>query len=488
MTTIKDYKRAAFPCVAVETHEEDRLLRHVLTEVKSGKGEEFPIYSISASGGLMDRRANGCIDKAANYSKAISFAASNPGIIMLIYDYQHIIRNAGAYRALKDAFGALKDIRSMIVLVAPIWSLPAELQHDVPILQFDLPTREQLSQALHVVADSAAIKLNGDTDNLLDAASGLTLQEAENSFALSLIKDKKLIPATVESEKMKLIKNSGYLEVYQPIPESELGGLDNLKDYIKLSIIPAMHDDQLRVKGILLMGVPGSGKSCAAKVLGSLMHYPVVRMDISAMKGSLVGQSEANIRNALKLIDAIAPAVCWIDEIEKAVGGHASSAQSDGGTTLGMLGTLLTWLQEHKSPVICIMTCNDYAKLPAELTRAGRVDQRFFVDLPSAGERLEIAAVHLKRFGAEYNPEICAHIVTLSKDWTGAEIEQLIKESARATMRKITKESLTKSALNIRPISKVKEEEITRMRDYAKGNFVIANSQDTKTEIRNLDI
>lgn len=485
---IKDYKRAAFSCVAVETHEEDRLLRHVLTEVKSGKGELFPVYSISATGGLMDRRANECVDKAANYGKAIAFAATTPGIIVLIYDYQHIIKNAGAYRTLKDAFPALKDIRSMIIMVAPTWSLPAELQHDIPVMQFDLPTRDQLASALHVVADSASIPLNGEESHLLDAAAGLTLQQAENSFALSLIRDKKLLSATVEAEKMKTVKQTGYLEVYQPVPESQLGGLQTLKDYIRQSVVPSMHDDLLRVKGILLMGIPGTGKSLAAKVLGSILRYPVVRMDISALKGSLVGQSESNMRSALRLVDAIAPAVLWCDEIEKGVGGHASSAQSDGGTTLGMVGTLLTWLQEHSSPVICMMTCNDYSKLPAELTRAGRIDQRFFVDLPAASERAEIAMVHLAKYSTA-DKSLADHAVSLSKDWTGAEIEQLVKEAARSTMRKITRESLTIAAQSIRPISKVKDAEIQAMRDYAKGNFVIANSPETeKINVRNLDI
>jgi SpoVK/Ycf46/Vps4 family AAA+-type ATPase len=407
----------------------------------------------------------------------------------MVLDYQHIIRNAGAYRALKNAFSSLKDLGSMLVLVAPAWQLPVELQHDLPIMQFDLPTREQLQMALHTVAESASITLNGDTDKLLDAAAGLSLQEAENAFALSLIKDRKLLPATVESEKMKLVKSSGYLEVHTPMPESSIGGLSELRSYLKTEVVPNRHDDLLRVKGLVLIGIPGTGKSLAAKVAGSITQWPVIRLDVSALKGSLVGQTEANTRNALRLVEAIAPCVLWIDEIEKGLGGHASSAQSDGGTTLGMVGILLIWLQEHNAPILTIATCNDYSKLPTELTRAGRIDERFFVDLPTNTERYEISQVHMAKYSGSVHPYLCDEISTMTKGYTGAEIEQLIKSAARRTKRNITLESLKQSAQEIKPISKTKEQEIAALRDWAKGNIRFANTPEVKaTETRNIDI
>jgi SpoVK/Ycf46/Vps4 family AAA+-type ATPase len=200
-------------------------------------------------------------------------------------------------------------------------------------------------------------------------------------------------------------------------------------------------------------------------------------MDMSSLKAGIVGASESNLRQALKLVDAIAPCVLWCDEIEKAVGGYASSAQTDSGVTLGMVGQLLNWLQEHTSAVITVMTCNDFAKLPPELSRAGRIDEMFFVDLPSASERIEIARVHLNRYASKPNGQ-CQSIAKLSEGWTGAEIEQCIKVAARATSRAITDESLRAAAATIRPISQVRGDEIKALREWAKDRLRIANTVD----------
>lgn len=463
------YKRAAFPCVAVETAEDERFLRNVLAI------KDAPVFSISAIGGLRDCRTAEVVNKAAQFPQAFSHAAANPGVVLVVYDFQHVIRNPGAYRALKDCFPALKDVGSLVVLVAPAWALPAELAHDVPVLQFDLPTREHLSRALQVVAEGAGVTVSNEA-GLLDAAAGLSLMEAENAFALSLVQDKALIPLTVEREKMRLVRSSGYLEVSPAADPASVGGLDGLKDYIAGEVLPCKGNDLLRVRGVLLVGVPGTGKSLASRAAGAMLGWPVVRMDVGALKGSLVGQSEGNMRAALKLADAIAPCVLWLDEIEKGVGGHASSAQSDGGTTLGMIGQLLTWLQEHQSPVLVVATCNDYSKLPAELTRAGRFDERFFVDLPSADERAEIAAVHLRKY-YRADDELAVVAAGCSKAWTGAEIEQLIKSAARRSMgRDMLPADLQAAAADIRPISQVKEAEITALRDWAKGTLRPANS------------
>jgi hypothetical protein len=472
---LKHYSRAGFPCVAVETIEEERFIRNVLTI-------DAHIYSIAAIGGLVDVSDHAVIDGKMQYGQAFGWLQEQRDAILIVNDLQHILKNAGVYRSLKMSFDRCKDNGSMIILVAPSWSLPPELAHDVPVLQFDLPSRKQLRIALERVIEGAQLPEVTDDiliESLLDAAAGLSLQEAENAFALALVEKKALDPATVEREKMRLVKSSGYLEVSQPMPIDSLGGLDNLKGYFRREVVPSMHDDVLRVKGILLVGVAGTGKSLGAKVAGSILGWPVLRMDVGSLKGSLVGQSESNMRAALKQVDAIAPAILWMDEIEKGVGGHASSASSDGGTTLGMIGQLLTWLQEHTSPVITIATCNDYAKLPTELTRAGRFDERFFVDLPCRSERVEIARVHLKRYAGQGNG-LAEKAADVSDAWTGAEIEQLVKSSARRTGRAITADSLTECARDIRPISRVKADEIKALREWAKDTLRMANTVDLK--------
>ena len=467
------YKRAAFPSVAVETVEEERFLSGLLRMFA-----ESPIYKIASIGGLIDCRECKPVDASSNYPKAFAWMAQQAGAVLVVYDYQHVIRNPGAYRALKDSFGDLKNNQSMVVLVAPSWSLPAELSHDLPVLPFDLPTRAGLAITLHFVAENADIEVSNE-EALLDAAAGLSQQEAENAFALSLVKDKALLPATVEAEKMRLVKSSGYLEVTSPIDPAMLGGLSELKRYINEDVLPSMRDDFLKTRGMILTGVPGTGKTLACRVISAMLGWPILRMDVSSLKGSLVGQSESNMRQALKLAEAVSPCVLMCDEVEKAVGGYASSAASDGGTTLGMVGLLLQWLNDHTRSILTVMTCNDYAKLPPELTRAGRIDERFFVDLPTVGEREEIARVHLQKYTGEVDG-LCPKIAALTDAWTGAEIEQLVKSAARRTRRKVTLEALQAAARDIRPISKVKADEINSLRAWAKDTLRLANSPEVK--------
>ena len=478
MPFLTPYVRAAYPAVAVETVEEERFLGTLLSEL-----EGRPVLTVAADQKLRDAREGGVVDPACPYPKAFQHVAQREDHVLVVFDFQHVVQNPAAYRALKQCFSALKARGSIVVLVAPAWKLPPELEHDVPVLQWRLPTREELRQALDLVAEAAGVQVpEEEVGALLDAASGLTLQEAENTFALSLAERAKFDARLIEREKMRLVRQSGYLEVWPPVPPEEVGGLGGLKDYFIHEVVPAKDDPLLAVRGILLVGVPGTGKSLSAKAAGALLGWPVLRLDISSLKGSLVGQSEQNMRNALKVADAVAPCVLWLDEIEKGVGGYASSAHTDSGTTLGMVGILLTWMQEHTSPVLVVATCNDYQKLPPELTRAGRFDERFFVDLPSLPERREIAAVHLRKYGCWENvpdPEaLTDHIAHITQDWTGAEIEQLVKSAARRTRRTPTPDVIEACAREIKPISRVRAQEIEELRRWARESLRLANTPD----------
>jgi hypothetical protein len=469
-SNIKSYSAAAYPAVAIATPDEDRAIAQILADF----ADRAAIWTIAAVGGLRDARTRATIDERAQYPQAFARAAGQDDALLLVLDYQHVIRNAGAYRQLRQAFPALKARGSMVVLLAPSWAMPEELRHDIPVLQASLPARAELGASLRVCAESAGVQV-ADPAPILDSASGLTLAEAENSFALAYAESGSFDAARVLTEKLKLVRQSGQLEIALPAASADLGGLGGLRDYISGEVIPSMRDDALRVRGLLLVGVPGTGKSLAARVAGSLLGWPVLRCDMASLKGSLVGQSEGNMRAALKLAEAVSPCVLYMDEVEKAVGGYASSAQTDSGVTLGMVGALLTWLQEHQSPILTIATCNDYAKLPAELTRAGRFDERFFVDLPSAAERDEIAEIHLRRFGCAGNG-FAGDIAGLSDQWTGAEIEQLVKSAARMTGRHITGEALRAAAASIKPISRVRAGEIAQLREWGRAQLRIANT------------
>lgn len=463
------YSSAGYPAVCINTQDEDRAIASIV--------REFPnhtVLRIGAVSGLADVKTGQVLDERGSYPSAFARIAAKPDHLLVVLDYQHIIKNAQAYRTLRDTLPRVKASGSMIVLLAPCWQLPAELEHDLPVIEDSLPTREELGNALEVCTDATKTVLTDDhRQSCVDALTGCTLAEAENAAALVYAATGSYSPGMLVEEKLKVVRQSGKLEISMPASLEELGGLSGYREYVEHEVIPSAQDPEMAVRGIMFVGPAGTGKSLLARITGSILKYPVLRCDISALKGSLVGQSEQSMRAALKLAEAVAPCVLYLDEIEKALGGYASSAQTDSGVTLSMVGTLLTWLQEHTARVLTIATCNDYAKLPAELTRAGRFDERFFVDLPCLVERQEIAVAIGRRLKVDPH---ASFIAELSEGWTGAEIEQLIRSAARRTQRNLTPEAIQTCALEIKPISKVRSAEITALRDWGKANLRLANT------------
>jgi SpoVK/Ycf46/Vps4 family AAA+-type ATPase len=283
-----------------------------------------------------------------------------------------------------------------LVLSQPFSQLPKELEKDVHILYLPYPNFEDIKAIYKKVCLAHNIPNADNPDNeLIESALGLTIMEAEKAFALAYIENQSLTGAEVPliiREKENVIKKSGYLEYYHPKEEmKDVGGLANLKDWLTKrgrGFDKAAKDFGLTYpRGILLLGIPGTGKSLTAKAVGNLWHFPLLRLDMGKIFGGIVGESEKNIREALNIAEAIAPSILWIDEIEKGMSGISSSGSSDGGTTARVLGTFLTWLQEKTKPVFVVATANDISQLPPELLRKGRVDEIFFVDLPTEKER-----------------------------------------------------------------------------------------------------
>lgn len=479
---VAHYIAAGYAAIAVETVEEERFTRALLdgAEGTMPPGRAWAQTLLVSASGQRDLARPGQSPTAVGFADAFAAAAAQGDTLLVVLDAQHILRNAPIYRRLRDVLPTLRARGSLVVLVAPRWTIPAELEHEVPVLEWKLPTRDQLATAIATIATAAGETApEGDAlPPLLDAASGLTLSQAENATALAYVAAGRLDPQALAAEKLRQLP--GYMEVWQPTPLDSIGGLGELKRYLADEAVPAAADPELAVRGILLVGVPGTGKSLACRAVSAALGWPAVRLDIAACKGSLVGESERRIRDALARAEAIAPAVLVVDEIEKAVGGYLSSAATDSGVTLGMVGALLTWLQDHRAPIITVATCNNYALLPAELTRAGRFDERFFVDLPTPSERAEIARIHLARFGGA--PDHAAAVARVADGWTGAEIEQLVRSAARRTRRAITPDALADAARDIHPISKVREGEIKALRDWARGSLRLANTVETDPE------
>jgi AAA+ superfamily predicted ATPase len=377
-----------------------------------------------------------------------------------------------------------------LVLSQPFHRLPKELEKEVHVLELPYPTANDIETIYEEVhKKNSAKKVPDAPPELINAALGLTIMEAERAFSLAYVESgqltKKEVPLVIR-EKENVIRKSGYLEYYHPKEKLEdVGGLDNLKDWLTKrgrGFDKGASDFGLNPpRGILLLGIPGTGKSLIAKAVGNLWKFPLLRLDMGKIFGGFVGESECNIRGALKIAEAIAPSILWIDEIEKGLSGLASSGRSDGGTTARVLGTFLTWMQEKSRPVFVVATANNIAQLPPELLRKGRVDEIFFVDLPNEAEREKIFEIHLRLKNRDpRNFDISEH-AKVSKGFSGAEIEEVIQDALfraydRGNGSEVSDDDINDAIEKTFPLSQTMRETIDTMRRWAKSRTVLASS------------
>jgi len=390
-------------------------------------------------------------------------------------------------RRLKEIALHLKNSYKTIVLVAPVLEIPIELDKEITVLNHPLPTQDDLAALLdRICAEVKQLKPvtveldEAGRERLLQAALGLTLGEAENVLAKIIVKTERLSGdgvSEVFAEKQQIIRKSGLLEYYNTNEDfTNVGGLAVLKDW--LTKRTAAFGEEARdfglaaPRGILLLGVQGCGKSLCAKAVSNLWQLPLLRFDVGRMFGSFVGSSEENMRRAISVAESIAPAILWVDEIDKAFAGSQSSGSTDGGTTARVFGTFLTWLSEKKAPVFVVATANDISQLPPELLRKGRLDEIFFVDLPKPEERMEVFQIHLVK--RSRNPEDfdLAALALASEKFSGAEIEEAINSAlydAFYAHHELTTEYILAALAQTVPLAKTMEEQIGDLRNWAEG-------------------
>lgn len=488
---IQNYVRAGYPGVYLLTHEEQRAEAELMA-VAQATGYHLYVWSLTT--GTIDT-SNGkqvAQDSADALAPLQTFLEHtvNAGIpsgklipdksIMVLRDYHQFLSGEAMpiiTRTMKDALVLAKSTNRLLVVMGCRLCIPPELAKEITLVEFGLPSREQLKLVLEGIAKSASIVLNGNTDALLDAASGLTCQEAENAFALSVAEAGKLCPEVVAREKANTIKKNGILEVEEtPKKLGDVGGLDELKGWIirrRLAFSKKARDYGLPVpRGVLILGCPGTGKSLTASAISSLLNCPQIRFDVGAVMGGLVGESEANMRAVIQTAEAVAPCVLLCEELEKGFAGTQSSGQTDGGTTARVFGTFLNWLQEKTAPVFVVATANDVSKLPPELLRKGRFDELFFVDLPDQGERESIWKIQIKKYGRDPEKYDIIGLAKMSDGWTGSEIESVFQESLYAAFERDTEpDDLTVAdiAKDLVPLSKTRAEELNALRKWAEG-------------------
>ena len=417
--------------------------------------------------------------------------AKNSIVILEEFDlhlggYDNIAPSPYLISKMRDINLANYSDRSLILLQTKR-GLPIELEKDVYIVDIDLPQREDLGVIFKSTCKNCGITPQGNIDKIIDSALGLTVMEAKRAFSKAIVETGKLteqeIPIII-SEKETIIKNSGHLEYYHHNETlDDIGGLDILKGWLRRrgkAFEQGAKDYGLETpRGILLLGIPGTGKSLCAKAVGAAWQFPIIKLDMGKIFGGIVGESESNMRKALKIAEAVSPSVLWIDEIEKGLSGMQSSGATDGGTTSRVLGTFLTWMQEKKKPVFVVATANNISGLPPELLRKGRVDEIFFVDLPLKPDREEIIKIHLGKYKRDYKNFDVSKIADSCELFSGAEIQEAIKEAlfmAFDENTEITTDHIIEAMKKTYPISKTMKENISNMRIWAKARAVLASS------------
>ena len=484
--------RARYPILYLITSEELRL-QELVAQIAAKRQKK--VFEWSCSTGLVpagtsiqsQRHRNPATKDPSNALDQV-IEQVEPAIF-LFKDFHPFLAkgNHAVIRKLKEIALHLKNSYKTILLVSPVLEIPTELEKEITVLNFPLPSHADLSELLdRITAEIAQLKhVRIDLDpagreRLLQASLGLTLGEAENVFAKIIVKAERLSGDDVNevfTEKQQIIRKNGLLEYYATDETfANIGGLAILKDWLNKRA--AAFTDQARAfglsapKGILMLGVQGCGKSLCAKAVANQWQLPLLRFDMGRMFGSLVGSSEENVRRAIAVAESVAPAILWVDEIDKAFAGSQGSAIADGGTTARVFGTFLTWLSEKTVPVFVVATANDISQLPPELLRKGRLDEIFFVDLPCRDERLEIFPIHLRKRGRDAAAFDLEALANASKDFSGAEIEEAINSAlydAFYAGQQLTTGHVLTALTHAVPLARTMEEQINALRLWAEG-------------------
>lgn len=485
--------RARYPIVNVISWEEERVTQHLqmIAEARNKKLYTWSFNTGIVPFGITANSKNKCDASTKDPLQALNRVIENiEPAIFLFKDFHPFMaeRNFAIVRRLREVSDALKNSYKTLVLVTPHMRLSEDLEKDVTVLDYPLPDinvlRQLLERIIEDVKDNPKIEVNVDEnglEELLQAALGLTLKEAENVFAKTLITKGRIDArdiAVILEEKKQIIRKSGLLEYYEAQESFDhIGGLDHLKNWLmKRSLAFSEQAREFGLpapKGALFLGIQGCGKSLSAKAVSAAWQMPLLRFDAGRLFESALGSSEENLRRAIKVAESVSPCILWIDEIEKAFGGTSSSgAQTDGGTSARIFGALLTWLAEKTSPVFVIATANDISRLPPELLRKGRFDEIFFIDLPNPQERLEIFHIQLARRSRDPEYFDLIRLAEKSEGFNGAEIEETVVAAlyeAYYAGRDLEQDDLETCITSMVPLSRTMKEQVKSLREWCSA-------------------
>ena len=475
--------QAQYPLIYLITPEEERA-EQAIDKIAKDNSDYKRVFVWTVTRGMVEhgQARQGTQHNTVSPEAAIEWTIrQKESGIYIFKDLHAFIEGPVITRWLRDAIASFKGSDKVIILMSPVQTLPIELEKEVVVLDYPLPNLSELNQVLSArLAKSRGNRLTTETrEKLLKAALGLTKDEAEKVYRKAQVKAGKLTESEVEivlSEKKQLIRRNGILEyIEEDETINSVGGLEELKGWLKQrsnAFTERAREYGLpQPKGMLILGVPGCGKSLIAKTTSRLWGLPLLRLDMGRVyDGSTVGRSEANLRSALKTAESISPVILFIDELDKAFAGGGGSGDSDGGTSGRIFGSFLTWMQEKKSPVFVMATANRVERLPGEFLRKGRFDEIFFVDLPNSAERRDIFRIHLGKRRSEIDRFDIEQLTKVSDGFSGAEIEQAIIAAmydAFAQDREFTQLDIIAAIKATLPLSRTMTEQVTALRDWA---------------------
>jgi len=475
--------QAQYPLIYLVTSEEERAEQTIATIAQAKPLRRVFLWTVTHGIVEYGQPRNVTQHNTVSPEAAIEWVMrqKEPGIFVF-KDLHPFIDSPAVNRWLRDAVASFKGTQKTILLMSPVQTVPIELEKEVAVIDFAMPSMGELDQVLTQQLDlNKTRRITTETrEKLLKAALGLTRDEAEKVYRKAQVTAGRLTEEEVDivlSEKKQLIRRNGILEYIEEDETIEsVGGLEELKRWLKQrsdAFTERAREYGLpQPKGMLILGVPGCGKSLIAKTTSRLWGLPLLRLDMGRVyDGSMVGRSEANLRNALKTAESISPAILFIDEMDKAFAGSTGSADSDGGTSSRIFGSFLTWMQEKTSPVFVMATANRVERLPGEFLRKGRFDELFFVDLPNAEERKDIFRIHLSKRRREIERFDLDQLANVCDGFSGAEIEQALVAAmyeAFAQDREFTQLDIIAASRATMPLSKTMSEQVTALRDWAR--------------------
>ncbi|MBW4670914.1 MAG: AAA family ATPase [Cyanomargarita calcarea GSE-NOS-MK-12-04C] len=471
--------RARYPLIYIPTYEEERV-ETAIREEAANQGSR-PVYTWDFVDGYQGNLNDAGFGKR-NPLQALELVEKLPATapaVFILRDYHRFLEDVAIARKLRNLSRLLKSQPKNLVLLSPRIAIPDDLTEVLTVVEFPLPAAaeikfevERLLQATG--GNSLSVKV---VDDLVRSCQGLSMERIRRVLARAIATHGEIQPEDVDlvlEEKRQTIRQTQILD-FIPATEqiSDIGGLDNLKDWLIRR--GGSFTDKARQyglphpRGLLLVGIQGTGKSLTAKAIAHHWHLPLLRLDVGRLFGGLVGESESRTRQMIQLAEALAPCILWIDEIDKAFSGLGS--KGDAGTTSRVFGTFITWLAEKTSPVFVVATANDIQALPPEMLRKGRFDEIFFVGLPSQEERQAIFNVHLTRLRAHnlksYDIDRLAYE---TPDFSGAEIEQTLIEAMHigfSQNRDFATEDVLEAASQIIPLARTAVEQIQKLQEWA---------------------